>query len=397
MTITSRIKLALPSFLMGAMVALGAMTYASEPAHVVPTSKAGIHCETYTQAGDTFNCTKLNAEGDVTDVTTFLVSADSTGSLVYAELVPDSGTIQPEGHDISSDGTSSVSTDGDGVVDDSPSDSTDLNAIPDGSGTADTKEVLVETEEGLEDAGFWKSFTDKAVLLYDTSSKTLSEKYHEMFPPTTDIEPTEPDAVLQSESEAATEAVETPQATAPPLDHTVDEAEGLVVEELPPSAAVVPDNWELYANQLVEHESAHTLFKTEVHWLAMNMVFEARNQGDIGMDAVADVTIKRLDVKMRGDDNIYDVVTDPAEFTWYGDEVLDLLTMGELDIFTQAQQRAEELMYDYINGEWTPILASTVCTEGATHYHHVDITPNWQSAMEKDCGIIGDHHFWFGK
>lgn len=105
--------------------------------------------------------------------------------------------------------------------------------------------------------------------------------------------------------------------------------------------------------------------------LAMNMYHEARGDGELGMMAVAEVTLNRVE-DPRYPDNVCDVVyqgyrydSRACQFSWYCDGESDEMRDGEL------ASLAYELAVDYLTGLETNI------TDGATHYHASRVSPYW--------------------
>lgn len=349
---------------------------------------AGIHCPAYDNVvNEEFTCNHVDEEGEVVKTTTFLVTMGPNGNPLPISI---SGAVEADQADstaITADFTTGNSPYG--SVDEPPVvvDEPDVDAsvvTDDVTDVASGAEEAVQvTEEGVDD-GHWK-WVKSFKAAYNSGLVFATGTYDSVFGDTDSDEPvveSVPEPAVEEEAPVVIEAAPTP------VDATLEEAS---------EVEVVQANWMIYAEQAMTFNGAEQFFQREVHWLAMNMVFEARNQGDIGMIAVADVTIKRLDIHLRGDVSIYGVVTNPAEFSWYGDEVLDILTMNELLIYDEAKEIADTMLLDYASGNWLPTLASDSCPDGSTHYHKTDIVPNWQASMLADCGVIGDHHFWYGK
>lgn len=110
---------------------------------------------------------------------------------------------------------------------------------------------------------------------------------------------------------------------------------------------------------------------TAVMCLAMNMYHEARGDGEVGMMAVAEVTLNRVE-DPRYPDNVCDVVTQgyrvgnrACQFSWYCDGESDKMKDKEM------ADLAYELAVDYLTGLETNI------TNGATHYHASRVSPYW--------------------
>lgn len=135
--------------------------------------------------------------------------------------------------------------------------------------------------------------------------------------------------------------------------------------------------------------------KDDVVLLASVMLFEARDQGNIGMAVVADVIISRLDKQYRGARSIYDVIVFRDAFSYLWDDAVDVILDSEMDEAYDAFKMAESMLKDYANGNWVSITASKSCPDGATHYHRVDIEPKgWNHYTV--CTTVGDHVFKYG-
>jgi hypothetical protein len=363
-----RMKVAL-GYLAGAVSVLSYSALATESEVIAEAAKpsAGIHCPVYdNKVGEKFTCDHVDDGGDVVKSTTFLVTLGSNGNLipvsadgaVEAVEVTDEAIVAVTADDNSAD---SIVSDPVVSVDEPLNDASISGGDISQPGHPGEESIV---KEEVAKSSWFPSFT----VAYDQANAAVSDYYDKLF--SSDVEPT--------------------PVVVPVVKPAVVEPDP--VEQEP----VDTSNWAAYSADVYSMDPVDN-FQREVYWLAMNMVFEARDQEDIGMDAVADVTMKRLDIQIRGDKTVYDIVTDPAEFEWYGDAVPDLLTRDELPIFVRALATAERLISSYAAGTWSPSLASEECPEGATHYHTIDITPNWQHSMDLDCGIIGRHHFWYGK
>ena len=128
--------------------------------------------------------------------------------------------------------------------------------------------------------------------------------------------------------------------------------------------------------------------------LATMIYFEARDQPLIGQLAVGQVAMNRVEDD-RYPDNMCDVITqgkidnplnapvlrDQCQFSFYCD--------GKSD---QPQDEAAfriaaKLATGIVRKDWIDP------TEGATHYHSVDVNPSWAKAMIKEVRIE-DHIFY---
>lgn len=152
----------------------------------------------------------------------------------------------------------------------------------------------------------------------------------------------------------------------------------------------------------------------DIKCLVENMYHEARSDGYAGMYAVAMVTLNRVadprypdkvcEVVYQGpvreswktrqhadlpdSERIYYPRKHRCQFSWYCDGLSD--KMHDTDAFFQATDIAS-LVLAGANGEYP--LADI--TEGSTHYHTVDVYPNWRHdrGMMK-ISRIGEHLFY---
>ena len=114
---------------------------------------------------------------------------------------------------------------------------------------------------------------------------------------------------------------------------------------------------------------------TSVLWLALNMYHEARSEGEIGQLAVAHVTINRAENRNL---SIEKIVNQPFQFSW---TMEGKMLPDDVDSFVECLSLVEVAAdgYDF--------------TSGATHYHRVDVIPEWTNRMEF-VGRFGDHFFY---
>ena len=120
--------------------------------------------------------------------------------------------------------------------------------------------------------------------------------------------------------------------------------------------------------------------------LALNMFFEARDQGVDGMLMVAEVTMNRV-ADHRYPDEVCDVVWQPKQFSWTHDGLSD-----DPERFTGVEDRAAwddamGIAMEVMRGE-----ADLVGSE-ANHYHAKDVQPYWADEMVL-VGAWGDHVFY---
>lgn len=115
--------------------------------------------------------------------------------------------------------------------------------------------------------------------------------------------------------------------------------------------------------------------------LAQNIYFEARDQDLMGMMAVAEVTMNRVDAPNWPDD-VCGVVWQDKQFSWTHDGKSD--RMYELRPREISMQLAEAYVERRIESFFT---------DGATHYHSQKVDPWWSGHYEKTTEI-GTHVFY---
>lgn len=126
--------------------------------------------------------------------------------------------------------------------------------------------------------------------------------------------------------------------------------------------------------------------------LARTIWGEARNQGDAGMAAVANVVMNRVRISMReggywwGHD-VVSICQKPYQFSCWNrsdPNFKKLLGVDEEDLyFATALRHARRAVIGCLPD----------MTEGATHYHAKGVSPFWARG-EKPCCVIGDHIFY---
>jgi len=139
--------------------------------------------------------------------------------------------------------------------------------------------------------------------------------------------------------------------------------------------------------------------KPQVECLAKNIYFEAGNQSDLGKEAVAWVTLNRVDSKSYPK-NICGVVTQArkdsngnpirhkCQFSWYCDGKSDAIPTNVIEqkIWEKSQVIAQRVFYEWKNGYNDPV-------DGATHYHADYVNPYWAASLDKVVKI-DDHIFY---
>ncbi|MCG7944909.1 MAG: cell wall hydrolase [Candidatus Thiodiazotropha taylori] len=122
------------------------------------------------------------------------------------------------------------------------------------------------------------------------------------------------------------------------------------------------------------------MLETAVMCLAMNMYFEARDQGEEGMMAIAEVTLNRVE-SSEFPDNVCDVVWQHKQFSWTHDGKSDKMKNKKYADMTY------EMAVDYMTGLETDI------TKGALYYHADYVKPYWSKRTEP-VAVLGDHIFY---
>ena len=179
--------------------------------------------------------------------------------------------------------------------------------------------------------------------------------------------------------------------------HATETAETIIPEViLAPAVELVIDpaiKVETFAVDLTLPEIQTTVLPTEAELRCMqeNLYFEARNQGEKGMQAVANVTMHRTQDK-RYPSTVCGVVKEQkvrgiCQFSWFCDKRLRngprLLLAAELE----AWNLAREIALKAFDGTLTDLVA------GATHYHATYVRPKWARRLDKTIRI-GTHIFY---
>lgn len=144
-------------------------------------------------------------------------------------------------------------------------------------------------------------------------------------------------------------------------------------------------------------EEEHLL--DERYCLALNIYHESRGDSFAGQAAVADVVMNRVEDDYYPD-TVCEVVKQTVwienwkgnmvpkrhmcQFSWFCDGVSD--EPGDPDAWMESYMLAEEV---FDAGNWRGI------TEGATHYHSLQVRPKWvkDRGMEYT-GTVGQHEFY---
>lgn len=106
----------------------------------------------------------------------------------------------------------------------------------------------------------------------------------------------------------------------------------------------------------------------DIKWLALNIYFEARGDGEASRKGVIDVTLNRL-YDYRYPNNIESVVTSYKQFSWYWDGLSD--TPTDKKAWVKALKLSKTELEKYRDGTYID------STHGSTHYHKYTIKPKW--------------------
>lgn len=124
----------------------------------------------------------------------------------------------------------------------------------------------------------------------------------------------------------------------------------------------------------------------ELDCLAFNIYHEARSEPLAGQYAVAYVTLNRVK-DSRWPNSICEVVKQKkrniCQFSWYCDGKDD--RPYEVNSYIESRQVALDVLINPENS-WLNV-------GQATHYHTVDVSPNWSKSLE-EIGTVGRHIFY---
>lgn len=130
---------------------------------------------------------------------------------------------------------------------------------------------------------------------------------------------------------------------------------------------------------LMHDAQIETVPPEDVVCLAENIYHEARGESTKGQQAVAHVTLNRVEDD-RWPDNICDVVFQNKQFSWTVHAPLKIREPA-------AFERAVSVALNAIIG------VSDDPTDGATFYFdHSRVTPRWSQSFDR-VAVIGDHTF----
>lgn len=131
-----------------------------------------------------------------------------------------------------------------------------------------------------------------------------------------------------------------------------------------------------YTNERIKYTSL------DVFCLAKNIYHEARGQGDLGMYAVAQVTINRLYSRNWGS-TVCDVVMSPMQFSWANDKSIRWKHPSGQS-WEQSKSMAENVLSKGLRIKGL---------QDALFYHANYVNPRWASERYL-IATIGDHIFY---
>lgn len=119
--------------------------------------------------------------------------------------------------------------------------------------------------------------------------------------------------------------------------------------------------------------------------LTNSILFEARNQGEEGMRAVAFVTMNRVS-DMAYPNTVCDVVYQRKQFSWT--HMLNEMTPINESVEELEINAARRIAADALTGRLTDDT-----TQGALWYHAKTVKPKWSDSYQLTA-VIGDHIFY---
>ena len=125
--------------------------------------------------------------------------------------------------------------------------------------------------------------------------------------------------------------------------------------------------------------------------LSVNLYFEARSEGLVGMEAVAEVTMNRADYDMK---NVCNVVFQEAQFSWtnrYKKKVKAKDIAKQIPKKNKQWVQAKQIAMRFLNGENTNHVGD------ATYYFNPKkAKPKWRHSFTK-VARIGNHLFFIDR
>tara|TARA_R110002110_G_scaffold311740_1_gene525265 strand:+ start:1065 stop:1490 length:426 start_codon:yes stop_codon:yes gene_type:complete len=136
------------------------------------------------------------------------------------------------------------------------------------------------------------------------------------------------------------------------------------------------------------------MFETALLCLALNIYHEARDQPVLGMQAVAEVVLNRVDDK-RFPDTVCEVVTQGPTYKWKRDFPVRHRCQFSWYCDGKSDRPKDNTAWAVSKAVANSVLetGSTGIAGYATHYHNIRVRPNWSSTKIL-IGKIGDHVFY---
>ena len=123
-------------------------------------------------------------------------------------------------------------------------------------------------------------------------------------------------------------------------------------------------------------------------YMAKTIWGEARGEGSVGMQAVANVIMNRVDRGGWYGASIKDVVLKPYQFSCWNATDPNRAKLDKLTVADLQSSGALQIAQQVINGQLPDI------TGGATEYHNKNILPDWDYSKLKQTVQIGNHIFY---
>ncbi len=122
--------------------------------------------------------------------------------------------------------------------------------------------------------------------------------------------------------------------------------------------------------------------REQIYCGAQNVYFESRGEPDLGMVAVSQVVLNRVEDK-RWPNTICDVIWQDKQFSWTHDGKSDRIPLGS----TYQRRLWMKSVYMFLIAH-----IEKDVTNGATHYHSINVQPWWANNMVVTAHI-GNHIF----
>ena len=158
-------------------------------------------------------------------------------------------------------------------------------------------------------------------------------------------------------------------------------------------------NWDELHAQPIEYNSLENISEKDITCLAKNIYFESRNQSIQGQEAVAWVTLNRLDhhyfpdsicgvVEQANRDSAGNLIKGKCQFSWFCDGKPDIIGSDTLSqrSWIYAQVTARSVLRSWADNEQSPI-------DNAIMFHANYVKPRWAASFDR-VAVIGDHVFY---